>query len=287
MIVTGQAKLAGVIGWPVSHSLSPALHGFWLEEHGVDGVYVPLAVCREDFSRAVDALRGMHFAGVNVTIPHKEAAFAVAGDLSKDALAAGAVNLLLFGEGRLVGHNTDADGLLHSLAEALGTEWLKRQCAVILGAGGAARSALLACDRLGAAAIFIVTRRKPRGAALKDALQPHIGAAVTVFGWEEWPSAAKNARLLINATSAGMKGQEPLDLSLEYLAAGAAVCDLVYNPLPTDLLRAASARGHRVVDGLGMLMHQAAPAFHAFYGVEPRVTPSLRMRLVDVLHNAR
>jgi len=287
MIVTGQAKLAGVIGWPVSHSLSPALHGFWLEEHGVDGAYLPLAVRREDFSRAIDALRRMHFVGVNVTIPHKEAAFALADDLSKDALAAGAVNLLLLEENRLIGHNTDAEGLRCSLAEALGTEWLKHQTAVVLGAGGAARSALLACDRLGADAISIVTRRKQRGTALRDALQPKLGAPVTVFGWEEWPSAAENARLLINATSAGMKGRETLDLPLEHVAAGAAVCDLVYNPLPTELLRAASARGHRVVDGLGMLMHQAEPAFHAFYGIEPRVTPSLRARLETVLQNAR
>jgi shikimate dehydrogenase len=286
MIITGQARLAGVIGWPVGHSLSPALHGYWLEEHGVDGAYVPLAVSREHFSRAIEALQDMHFAGVNVTIPHKEAASALAHELTDDALATGAVNLLLFREGRIIGQNTDAEGLLRSLADALGAEWLKGGKAVVLGAGGAARSALLACDRLGAGAISIVTRRIARGAALKEALRPYVRAALDVFGWDDRHAAAQGARLLINATSAGMKGQEPLDLSLDTLPAQAAVCDLVYNPLPTELLRVARARGHAVVDGLGMLMYQAEPAFEKFYGVRPCVTASLRARLERLLHDA-
>ncbi len=287
MIVTGQARLAGVVGWPVGHSLSPALHGYWLEEHRVDGAYIPLAVDREKFSRAIDVLHDMHFAGVNVTIPHKEAAFALAHELANDALATGAVNLLLFKEGRIIGQNTDVDGLVRSLADALGADWLKGGKAAVLGAGGAARSALLACDRLGAAAISIVTRRKPRGTALKEALRPYVRPALDVFAWDDWHAAAQGTRLLINATSAGMTGQKRLDLSLDDLPAGAAVCDLVYNPLSTELLRMASARGHAVVDGLGMLMYQAEPAFQAFYGLRPRVTSSLRARLEHMLHGAR
>jgi shikimate dehydrogenase len=231
-------------------------------------------------------LQDVHFAGVNVTIPHKEAAFALAHELAGDALATGAVNLLLFKKGRIIGQNTDAEGLFRSLAEALGTEWLRGGKAAVLGAGGAARSALLACDRLGVAAISIVTRRKPRGAALKDALRPYVRPTLEVFGWEDWRAAAQDARLLINATSAGMKGQERLDLSLDYLPPEAAVCDLVYNPLPTELLRTASGRGHAVIDGLGMLMYQAEPAFEAFYGLKACVTPSLRARLERLLHDA-
>lgn len=285
MIITGRAKLAGVIGWPVGHSLSPALHGYWLEEHGVDGAYVPLAVNPERFSPAIEALQHMGFTGVNVTIPHKESAFALADELAGDALAIGAVNLLLFKEGRIVGRNTDAEGLFRSLAASLGVECVMGAKVAILGAGGAARAALLACDRLGAAAISLVTRRKHRGDVLKESLRSFIRPALDIFCWDEWPTASRGARLLINATSAGMKGRERLDLSLDDLPAGAAVCDLVYNPLVTDLLRGAKARGHVVIDGLGMLMYQAEPAFEALFGSATGVTPAARARLECLLHD--
>jgi shikimate dehydrogenase len=284
MMITGQAKLAGVIGWPVRHSLSPALHGFWLEELGVDGAYIPVPVTREALSGVVAALQDMNFAGVNVTIPHKEAAFALAHELANDAIVTGAVNLLLFQRGRIVGCNTDAEGLLRSLKDALGAGCLAGAKAVVLGAGGAARAALLACDRLGAAAISIVARRKTQGAALKDAMQHHLRARIEDYAWEDWRVTARDSQLVINATAGGLKGREHLDISLDALHAGAAVCDLVYNPLATDLLRTARSRGHPVVDGLGMLMYQAVPAFHAFYGREPSVTSSLRERLESMLH---
>jgi shikimate dehydrogenase len=276
--------LAGVIGWPVGHSLSPALHGFWLGEHRIDGAYVPLPVRREDFARVVDGLARAGFAGLNVTIPHKEAAFAIAHDCDDAAALAGAVNLLLFKDGgRIEGRNVDAAGLAASLAEGLGADALRGQIAVVIGAGGAARAAVLALDGLGAKTIRIVNRHAVRADALAQNFAGRISAQIATVLWSDWEQAAAGASLLLNATSAGMRGTPSLDLALAPLAKDAAVCDVVYNPLDTPLLKAARARGHRVVDGLGMLMHQAVPAFAAFYGVTPKVTPALRAELERAL----
>jgi len=283
-MITGKAKVAGVVGWPVAHSLSPVLHGHWLASHGVDGAYVPLAVRPEDFSRAIDGLRRAGFAGVNVTLPHKEAAFAIAHDLDKAASAAGAVNLLVLGgDGRLQGYNTDVGGLAASLAESFGADFLKARAAVLLGAGGAARGALLALDRLGVREVRLLNRHESRAASLAKDLQPQVKASLTVKPWKDWGTAAADASLLLNTTKAGMTGSAPLDLPLEPLPLAACVCDIVYNPLQTDLLRRARARGHETADGLGMLMHQAVRAFEAFYGVRPTVTDHLRRILEQAL----
>jgi len=281
-------KLAGVVGWPVGHSLSPRLHGFWLSQYGIDGAYVPLPVRREDFARVVDGLRRAGFAGLNVTIPHKEAAFAIAHDLDAAAKAAGAVNLLLFGnDGRIEGRNTDAAGLAASLSEGLGAESLRGKQVVLVGAGGAARAAILALSGLGAAEIRIVNRNQARAEALAQSFAGRVSAQLVPALWSDWEQTAAGAALLVNATSAGMSGNAPLDLALEALAKDAAVCDIVYNPLETALLKAARARGQRTVDGLGMLMHQAVPAFAAFYGVTPAVTPALRAGLEKALGHGR
>ena len=281
-------KLAGVVGWPVGHSLSPRLHGFWLSQYGIDGAYVPLPVRREDFARVVDGLRRAGFAGLNVTIPHKEAAFAIAHDLDAAAKAAGAVNLLLFGnDGRIEGRNTDAAGLAASLSEGLGAESLRGKQVVLVGAGGAARAAILALSGLGAAEIRIVNRNQARAEALAQSFAGRVSAQLVPALWSDWEQTAAGAALLVNATSAGMSGNAPLDLALEALAMDAAVCDIVYNPLETALLKAARARGQRTVDGLGMLMHQAVPAFAAFYGVTPAVTPALRAGLEKALGHGR
>jgi shikimate dehydrogenase len=280
MSISGKAKLAGVIGWPVTHSLSPRLHSYWLAAHGIDGAYVPLPVAREDFARVIDGLRRAGFVGVNVTVPHKEAAFALAHALDIYALAAGAVNLLLFREdGRIEGRNTDAGGLAASLQEALGKNALSGKSAALLGAGGAARAAVLALADSGARDIRIVTRDLKRGETLARELSARVKAPLQAFAWDRWPDAAKDAALLVNATSAGMTGAPALDLPLDPLPVNAAVCDLVYNPLETDLLRRAQASGHRTIDGLGMLMYQAVPAFEAFYGEAPKVNPALRAEL--------
>jgi len=279
MSISGKAKIAGIVGWPVTHSLSPRLHSYWLAAHAIDGAYVPLAVAKEDFARAIGGLRRMGFVGVNVTVPHKEAAFAIVHHLDESALMAGAVNLLLFREdGNIEGRNTDAGGLAASLQEALGKAPLARP-AVLLGAGGAARAAVLALEQIGAREIRIVSRDPRRGETLARELSGKVKTPLSAFAWDKWPDAAKDAGLLVNATSAGMTGSQPLDLPLDPLSVNAAVCDLVYNPLETDLLRRAHAIGLRTVDGLGMLMYQAVPAFEAFYGEAPKVNPALRAEL--------
>jgi shikimate dehydrogenase len=277
-------KLAGVIGWPIAHSLSPALHAYWLRDLGLSGAYVPLAVRREDFARVLDSLRRAGFAGVNVTVPHKEAAFALADDADETARSAGAANLLLFGpDGRMTARNTDVDGLVMSAREELDATRIHGQPAVVLGAGGAARAAVLALDRLGTSEIRLVARPQAKGGTLSVALKPYVRAPLQVFGWQDFPQAANGAALLINATSGGMAGGSKLNLALEPLAAEAAVADLVYNPLETEFMAQARTRGLRAINGLGMLMHQAVPAFAAFYGATPKVTPALRVVLEKAL----
>ncbi|HEX3810602.1 MAG TPA: shikimate dehydrogenase [Rhizomicrobium sp.] len=286
MTISGSAKVAGVIGWPVAHSLSPRLHTFWLSAHAIDGAYVPLAVRREDFATVIHALQLANFVGVNVTVPHKEEAFAIAHELDDAARATGAVNLLVFREGgRLQGRNTDALGLAASLGAEHGAKFLHAKPAVILGSGGAARAVTLGLGQLGASDIRIVARDMQRAAALITALQPHVPAPLTAFAWNDFARATKNVALLVNATSGGMQGSAALDVSLAGLPLNAIVCDIVYNPLETGLLRAARAAGHRTTDGLGMLMHQAVPAFEAFYGEAPAVTLALRNDLKKALRH--
>jgi shikimate dehydrogenase len=272
MSLSGKAMLAGVIGWPVAQSLSPALHGFWLAEHGVDGAYVPLAVRREEFATALWGLRLAGFRGVSVTVPHKEAAFALATRHDGDALRAGAVNQLVFDGEEILGLNTDVAGLAASLEGVA----VAGKPVMLLGAGGAARAAVLALERLGASEIRIVNRNPARARTLASL----SGRAVAVQAWE---GAAKDVALVVQATSAGMKGAPPLDIALEGLPKDAVICDIVYNPLRTEFLERARAAGLKTVDGLGMLMHQAVPAFRAFYGVEPKVTPALRRALEEKL----
>jgi shikimate dehydrogenase len=282
MTVTGKGRVAGIVGWPVTHSLSPLLHGYWLAELGIDGVMVPLAVRASDFSTAIEGLRAAGFRGVNVTVPHKQAAFAIAHDCDAAARAAGAANLLIFGEdARISARNTDADGLAASLREKIGV--LNGKTAVLVGTGGAARGAVLALDMLGAGTIHILGRDGARATALADALGTGVRAALKPAELAAWPQAAPGAALLVNATSAGMTGHAPLAQDLAPLPGTAAVCDIVYNPLQTPLLREAKARGHVTVDGLGMLMHQAVPSFEAFFGVRPRVSDDLRAMLTGVL----
>jgi len=275
--VSAHTKLAGVTGWPLTQSLSPGIHGAWLREHRIDGVYVPLPIRREDFSRALQGLRQSGFVGVNVTIPHKEAAFALAHVLDDDARACGAVNLLLFRDDAIEGRNTDAFGLHASITAELGADIVRGKRAILLGAGGAARAAVLALARLGASEIHILNRHKSRAETMAAELSSR--AKLKAADFSGWPQVAGDTALLVNATSAGMTGNPPLDLPLDGLPAQAAVCDIVYKPLETDLVKRARARGLRAINGLGMLMHQAVPSFAAFYGVTPTVTPELRATL--------
>jgi shikimate dehydrogenase len=285
MSLTGAARIAGIMGWPVSQAFSPRLHGFWLNEMGIDGALVPLAVKPEDFSTVVRGLMKAGFKGASVTIPHKEAAFAICHSVDLAARAAGAVNLLVFhDDGRIEGCNTDATGLAMSLRVDLGADCVRGKVVVVLGAGGAARAAVVAAHDLGATEVRVLNRTKHRADALAAELARQVSTTLTVLPDSEWATAAKDAALVIHTTSAGMKGAPSLDIDLGALPKTAAVCDIVYNPLETPLLERANALGLKTVDGLGMLMHQGVPAFAAFFGTAPKVTPALRAHLEEALH---
>ena len=273
-------RRAGVIGWPVAQSLSPVLHNYWLKEYGLPGEYVALAVREEEFEATVRALPRQGFVGASVTIPHKRAAFQLAATHDADARATGAVNTLVFAGHSIHGRNTDVAGFAASLTEGLGENAARAGPAIVLGAGGAARAILLALTRLGSSEIRVVNRTRSR--AEKLAADFHN---VVIGEWGDWKDTFANGALLVNATSLGMMGKPPLDVTLDAIAPNAAVVDIVYNPLETGLLSRARARGYATLDGLGMLMHQAVPAFAAWFGVTPRVTPQLRTVLEKTLAN--
>jgi shikimate dehydrogenase len=268
-----------VVGHPIAHSRSPLIHGYWLAEHGLPGSYERLDVAPAAFPDFLRALPESGFRGGNVTIPHKETAFALADTLTPRARKIGAVNTLVVEpDGRIRGDNTDAPGFCAHLDHSLGAGWPERAggTAVVLGAGGAARAIVVGLAENGLRRILIANRTRARAETLA-ALAPGIGGALA---WDDLPEALPGAGLLINTTSLGMKGQPPLDLDLTPLPATAAVADIVYAPLETDLLAAARRRGLAAVDGLGMLLHQAVPGFEAWFGLRPSVTPGLRDRIV-------
>lgn len=271
--LSGKAKLAGVMGWPIGHSLSPRLHGYWLRQYAVDGAYVPLAVRREDFAEAVRMLPRLGFAGANVTVPHKEAALAAVDEAAGEARRIGAVNTIVVrADGSLMGWNSDGFGFMESLKTGA-AEWNPGLGpAVVLGAGGAARAVCAALVDGGVPELRLVNRTASRA----EALAADIGGPIEVVSWAERESALDGARLLTNTTTLGMAGNPPLDLVLERLPPEAVVTDIVYAPLRTPLLVAAAARGNPTVDGLGMLLHQARPGFAAWFGVEPEVTDEMR-----------
>jgi shikimate dehydrogenase len=276
--MTAHGKLAAVIGWPVHHSVSPVLHSHWLREHGIKGAYVALPIEPAHFGRCVATLPLMGFAGASITIPHKEAAFALVSGLDEDARDTGAVNTLVYNGDTVSGLNTDVRGFASSLEETFGKDAARRAPALVLGAGGAARAIVLALTRAGSPEIRIVNRTPARS----EELVRRTPRAKAVR-WGDWGHALDSVGVVVNATSLGMTGKPPLEIGLDSLPAAAVVADIVYNPLETALLRAAKARGHRTMDGLGMLMHQAVPAFAAWFGVTPKVTPALRAELEGAL----
>jgi shikimate dehydrogenase len=269
VIVSARARLAGVMGYPVAHSLSPRLHNYWLEQYGIDGAYVPLPVAPEHFTAALRALGQLGFAGINVTVPHKEAAFAACDEVDAAARRMGAANMISFADGKILGRNTDGYGFRESLREAAPSWSGQGAKAVVLGAGGGARAIVAALIDEGAK-VVLVNRTRARA----DALARDIGG--TVADWAQRAAALDGAALLVNTTVLGLQGKEPLDLDLHGLPNAALVADIVYVPLETPLLAAARARGNLAIDGLGMLLHQARPAFAAWFGREPEVTPALR-----------
>jgi shikimate dehydrogenase len=266
-------KRACVIGWPVAHSRSPAIHRYWLKLYGLDGAYEMEAVRPEEIGDFLHSLGQRGYEGANVTLPHKEAALAAADRPDEAATAIGAANTLWLDErGLLHASNTDAYGFMTHLAAEV-PDWNKDSRPVmVLGAGGAARAILHGLLEAGAAKILLANRTGDRAGALAQS----FGSRVSVVPWEDRNRALAGCGLLVNATSLGMTGKPPLDLDLSALPKDATVADIVYSPLETPLLAAAKARGNRIVDGLGMLLHQAVPGFERWFGVRPEVTPELR-----------
>ncbi len=271
--LTGGARVAGIMGWPIRHSLSPRLHGHWLRRYDIDGAYVPLAVAPDRLEVALRALPALGLRGVNLTIPHKEPALALVDGLTDAAARIGAVNTVVVGaDGRLHGDNTDGYGFLASLRAARPDWRADAGPAVVLGAGGAARAIVAVLLDEGVPELRLLNRTKERA----ERLAATLGGPVRVIDWEDRAAALDGAALLVNTSSLGMHGQAPLELDLAALPPTALVTDVVYVPLETSLLAAARARGNLVVDGLGMLLHQARPGFRAWFGVDPEVDDELR-----------
>ena len=273
-------RAACIIGWPAGHSRSPIIHNYWIRQHGIAGEYRKEAVPPEEFAGFLARMAERGYVGANVTIPHKEAALALSLP-DERARAVGAANTLWRDGGTLRSTNTDVEGFLGNL-DAAAPGWDRDlEGALVLGAGGSARAVVFGLIERGAKRIHLANRTLARAQALRE----RFGAAVAPARWEEAPALLGGARLLVNTTSLGMKGQPPLALDVGLLPAGAVVADLVYVPLATPLLAAARARGLATADGLGMLLHQAVRGFSLWFGVKPTVTPELRALVeADLAH---
>ena len=288
MTLSGKTKLAGVMGYPVAHSRSPVLHGHWLQRYGIDGAYVPLPVAPENFVEALSALPHLGFAGTNVTVPHKQTALALLGEIGEvDDVARriGAVNTIVVSEdGRMRGSNSDAFGFMENIRDRAPDWQAKAGPVVVLGAGGASRAILVALLDAGVPEIRLVNRSRERADGLASEFNPEGGNRISVSDWNQKNDLLADANGLINATSLGMEGQPPLDLDPEALGQYASpeflVNDIVYAPLETDLLRNAKKCDVNAVDGLGMLLHQARPGFAAWFGQEPVVDDDLRQAVL-------
>jgi shikimate dehydrogenase len=267
---------AGVCGWPVAHSRSPLIHNYWLRALHIAGAYERFAVPPGEFPAFAGLIRAGELVGANLTVPHKEAAFAACDRLSPAAQASGAVNTLWREDGALCGDNTDIAGFLASL-DAEAPQWRDARTAVVLGAGGAARAIVYALLSRGLERVVVVNRTVGRA----EALAANFPSRTAVASWPELPQRLAEADLVVNATTLGMAGQDALAIDLAPLGSDAVVADIVYVPLATPLIESARRRGLRAVGGLGMLLHQAAPGFERWFGVRPEVTAELRALVED------
>ena len=280
---TGTILRAGVVGHPVKHSRSPIIHGYWLEQFGINGRYDRYDVKPEDFSHFVKTLSEQGLQGVNVTIPHKEAAFLALDEATERARRLKAANTLWFENGKLWGDNTDSIGFLANLDQGHPGWDINAKSALILGAGGAARAIIAGLQERNIEKITIVNRTRERA----EELALTSGGQVAVAEWSKLSFQLESADLVVNTTSLGMSGQPDLDLSLDPLGKNALVTDIVYVPLETNLLKQARLRGNPVVDGLGMLLHQAVPGFEHWFGKRPVVTDELRYLVEDHITGIR
>lgn len=264
--------LAGVIGAPISHSRSPRLFRHWLNHYDVPGHYVPLHVEQSDLERVLRTLPAMGFVGCNVTIPHKEKVLELADVITDRAALIGAANTLTFRDGKIYADNTDGHGFVANLRQAAPGWDPTSGAAAVLGAGGASRAVVYSLIELGVVDVRLSNRSRPRA----EALRKEFGPKVTVYDWVKAADMFDGAATVVNTTSLGMTGKPPFKVPLDRLEPTAVVGDLVYSPLETEFLKGAAARGCQVVDGLGMLLHQAVPGFERWFGVEPRMDRATR-----------
>ena len=277
MTVLPKIPLAGVIGHPIAHSRSPALHGFWLRRYGVKGHYIPMDVAPADLETTVRHLPKIGFVGLNVTIPHKEAILKIADVITDRAALIGAANTLIFRkDGKIHADNTDGAGFIANLRQNA-PQWNPAAGpAVVFGAGGASRAVVAALIEVGVPEIRIANRSRPRA----EVLRSDFGAKLVVYDWVQAANMLEGAATVINTTSLGMVGKPEFRVPLDALQPGSVVNDLVYTPLKTRFLLEAEARGGIVVDGLGMLLHQAAPGFERWFGPTPAVDEETRQAVL-------
>jgi shikimate dehydrogenase len=279
---------AFVVGHPIKHSRSPLIHGHWLKTYGLDGSYERIDVAPVDFGEFLSRFHERGFAGGNVTLPHKEMAFHAVDRRTERAQRVGAVNTLWVEDGVLWGDNTDALGFIGNLDASLGTGWERDvETALVLGAGGAARAVVAGLQDRPLKRIFVANRTGSKAEDLARDLRPGSSVALETAAWEALARVVPHAQLIVNTTSLGMAGQQPLALDLSHAPRNAVVSDIVYVPLETPLLAAAAAQGLRIVDGLGMLLHQAVPGFRRWFGVTPEVSLDLRALILADLETAR
>lgn len=272
-----QIPLAGVIGSPIAHSKSPRLHQHWLHRYGIRGHYVPMDVRADDLEAVLATLPKMGFIGVNVTIPHKEHVLSLADVVTDSAALIGSANTLTFRlDGKLYADNTDGYGFMENLRQGAPDWTPKSGAAAVIGAGGAARAVISALIEAGVPEIRLSNRTKNRA----EALQREFGNKVIVYDWVQAGNALEGADLVVNASSLGMQGKPEMRVPLDALSSNAVVTDLVYTPLETPLLSYAKSKGCVTIDGLGMLLYQAAPGFERWFGKKPEVDEQLRRVLL-------
>ncbi len=270
--------LAGVLGFPVAHSKSPRLHGHWLAKYGIQGHYVPLHVAPENLTSTLKSMLNMGFVGCNVTIPHKEVALALAQQVTDAARRIGAANTLVFKDGEIHADNTDGIGFIENLRQNAPNWRADAGPVLVIGAGGAARAILVALLDAGAPEILLTNRTADRASALAA----EFGPPVKAYPWEKTETLLSQAATLVNTTALGMAGKEAFPFSLNGLPSTALATDIVYAPLDTPFLQAARAQGCQTVDGLGMLLHQAAPGFARWFGRMPEVTDETRRMVLGL-----
>ena len=272
-----EIPLSGVIGSPIAHSRSPLLHNYWLKRYGLKGYYIPMEIAQGNLQRALETLPMVGFVGANVTIPHKEHVLKIADIVTDRAALIGAANTLIFRkDGRIHADNTDGAGFVANLRQNAPSCDPKAGPAAVLGAGGAARAVIAALLELGVPEIRLANRTRVRA----ESLRSDFGAKIVVHDWVQAGAMLEDCATVVNTTSLGMTGKKEMRISLEAISPKAVVNDLVYAPLRTPFLNDAESRGCMTVDGLGMLLHQAAPGFERWFGQRPEVDEETRQAVL-------